>query len=317
MQSPEPGGRPAGFFFGTQPGELDLFSIVLVLRANLLRILLFGVLGLGLMAAYVLTVKPQFTASASIIIPQGVANASAASLLQAASGLDLLGGGNEVYIDILRSRTVADEIISRFNLKKKYGAPEDSVAELFLGKQSQISVSREGLLTISVIDTDPKLAAGIANAYVEAFDHLNQKLAISSATQQRRYFEQEMIREKDALADAEVALQQSQEKSGVVEPLQQAQASLSATEMTRATLRARQVELQAMLQGATDQNPEVVRLRAEISGLEGQIGAMQNGGGLSAGTPGFPRTRAGHGVYPGAAECALPRDGFLSAGTPV
>ncbi len=66
---------------------------------------------------------------------------------------------------------------------------------------------------------------------------MNEGLAITSAGQQRLYFEREMIREKNALADAEVELKKTQETTGILSPLTQVAGNLGAIEQTRAQLR--------------------------------------------------------------------------------
>ncbi len=265
-------------------GELDLFAFFLVLRSHWMRIVLCAFGAMLLMVAYTLTVKPRFAATASMLIPQQ--NTSAAGLaLQAAAGMDLIGGGNELFIDILKSRAVLDRIIDQYNLRQAYGTKELARTEAALSASTTLSASREGLLQVSVQDVDPKRAADIANSYLAELDRENQELAIGSASQQRRYFEQEMVKEKNALADAEVNLKELEEKSGVLEPGAQAQAGLSATENTRAQLRARQVELGALLQSETPQNPDVLRVRGEVASLEAQLQALQSQGGPAAGTP--------------------------------
>jgi uncharacterized protein involved in exopolysaccharide biosynthesis len=267
------------------PGELDLFPFMMLLRENLWRILLCALLGLVIAAVYAHTRKPRYAATATILIPQQN-NGSASNLaLQAATGLDLFGGGYEVYLDILKSRTVEDRLIADFNLQAHYKVPNIESAEMMLFQRSFVMASREGLLLVTVQDEDPKMASDLANAYFTQLSQLNAHLGITAAGQLRQYYEGEMVKEKDALADAEVALEQSQEKNGVVAPQVQADAALGAEESTRAQLRARQIELQGLLQGATVQNPNVVRLQSEIAGLEGQLRAFQSSGGPGEGTP--------------------------------
>ena len=267
-----------------RPGELDLFRLVVLLRRNLLRILLCAVAGFLLMAAYSLQVKPRFSASASAVVPPPAA--SAVSVAQAVDTFDLLGGGAfDIYLDILNSEMVADRLIARFDLTSHYGAKDQQGAEKALAAATKLAAGREGLLRVTVEDRDPKLAAALADAYLAQLDVVNQSIAITAAGQRRKYYEREMTREKDALADAEVALEQSQQKNGVVEPQLQVQAALGTTENIRAQLRARQVERGALLQGETAQNPEVIRLDAQIASLEGQLHAAETAGGESTGSP--------------------------------
>ena len=196
-----------------------------------------------------------------------------------------MGGGNELYDDILKSHAVTGRLIARFNLKQHYGAMDLEGAEKALASRTVLTATTEGLIQITVQDEDPKLAADVANAYAEELDYENHQLANSQVSQQRRYFEQEMIKEKNALADAEVVLKQSEEKTGVIEPGLQVQAGLGAIENTRAQLRLRQVELGALEQSETSENPDIIRVRGEIASIESQLRALQSEGGPEAGTP--------------------------------
>ena len=270
-------------------GELDLFPLLLLLRRNIWRIALWGVAGFVLLAIFSLVAKPRFSATITLLVPQPTNTSStAAALALQAGGLDVLGAGNAVtalYNDMLKSRTLTDRQIQKFDLMKHYHARLIEKAEATLKASTNIVGEREGLLTITVVDGDPKMAAAIANNYFTELDTLNQQIAVSSAALQRRFFEQEMVKEKNQLADAEVALRQTQEQTGVIEPGVQAQAEIGATEGTRLQLRSRQIQLGALRQSETDQNPDIVRLRSEIAGLEGQLGAMQSGGGIATATP--------------------------------
>ena len=261
----------------TANAELDLFKLFILLRGTSRRVLTWSLVGFVVALALALSTKPIYTSTAVLLVPHGTPSATALAL-QLAGGLDLSGGGYEVYEDILRSRTVADRLIDKFQLKTVYGTKDQITTQKVLAKRTTIVTAKEGMVRILVEDTDTNRAAALANAYMAELDSMNQGLAITSAGQQRAYFEREMIKEKDALADAEVDLKRTQERTGVLVPQTQAIASLTAEESTRAQIRLRHVELGALLQGATEQNPEIVRLRAEINGLERQLGAMRTGG---------------------------------------
>lgn len=265
-------------------GELDLFAVFMGQRLHLRRTLALGACGFIAMLIYGLLAAPRFSSTAVILIPPP--KQTAESLIQRTSGLDLLGGGFEIYIDIMKSHTVAMELVKQNDLLTHYKVREEAQAEAILTSRTAMEAAKEGMLRVTVQDSDPNMAANLANGYIKALDHLNQTLAITSASQHRAYFEQQMILEKNALADAEVALKQIQEHTGVLVPDSQAIGALTAVETTRAQLRARQVELGAMLQGATQQNPDVQRVRAEIASLEEQLRTMQSGTNtLATGTP--------------------------------
>lgn len=272
--------------------EIDLFAAALLLRKNIRRIVFLAVAGFLLMLVLMLVTKVQYSATAVLLVPQNSPSASSIALQMATGGLGGVGGllGSsgqyQVYEDILRSRTVAYRLIKQYHLVKVYKVKDDEAAEKVLASRTKLVSEKEGMIRVSVNDIDPNRAADIANSYLSELDQMNQELAITSAGQQRAYFEREMVKEKNVLEDAEVDLKRTQEQAGVLVPQSQALAHLSAVETTRAEIRLRQVELDSLMQGATDQNPKVVQLRSEIDSLESQLNAMQKGGGGPvAGTP--------------------------------
>jgi uncharacterized protein involved in exopolysaccharide biosynthesis len=273
---------------GPRPRELDLFAYVLLLLSHLRFIALCGVVAFLAMTVAMLLVKPRFAATAVMIVPQNNAGAAALSAKLSATGanLDLLGGGYELYADILKSRTVADRLIKDFDLMKEYGARDLPQAEFVLGSVTRVETQREGVLRVTVQDHDAKRAADLANDYLHQLDVLNSQLALTAVGQERAFFEREMVAEKDRLADAEVALEQNQESYSGLSPEAEATADLSALEATRVQLRTAEVRLGALLTSETDANPDVIRTRSEIAGLSAQLNALQHGkSSAETGTP--------------------------------
>jgi tyrosine-protein kinase Etk/Wzc len=268
-------------------GELDLFLLALLVKRKGRRTMLMAVAGLFVVLLILLFTKPRYSATAALLVPQPSASGASIALKLAMGGLDLGGGTSEVYEDILESKTVADRLIAQYRLKDVYKVKYQLAAQKELASRTKIVTSKEGLVRVTVQDEDPKRAADLANSYLAELDRMNEGLAITSAGQQRLYFEREMVKEKDALADAEVELKKTQESTGILVPQTQVAANISAIEQTRAQLRLRQVQLSALLQGATTENPNVLRLQAEINGLENQLQAMQSGSdnGMATGIP--------------------------------
>jgi uncharacterized protein involved in exopolysaccharide biosynthesis len=272
--SSEPGAAEA-----SRSGELDLFALFAMLLRHARFILGCGTVAFLIMVVLMLLAKPRFAATAVMIVPQG--NVTASSLkaeLAAANTLDLLGGGFELYADIMKSRTVADRVIQNHDLIHVYGVKTLQEAEYVLSTLTKVQTAREGVLRVTTQDTDPQRAADLANDYLHQLDLLNSSLVLSSVSQERAYLERELVKEKDALADAEVALQQIQEKTASgLPPEAVASAGVSALQTTRAQLRADQIHLASLLMAETEENPEVVRLRSEIAGLSRQVEILQNG----------------------------------------
>jgi tyrosine-protein kinase Etk/Wzc len=191
-------------------------------------------------------------------------------------GLGGLKSPGDVYVGILESRTIADSLIRQFDLQRVYKKKKLSDTVNQLHKRSTFISGKDTLIRVSVEDHDPQRAANLANGYIDALREQNGRLALTEAAQRRLFFQEQLEREKNALADAEVELKKTEEQTGLIAPAGQAQVAIEATSQIRAQIASRQVELAAVRQGATDENPQVVRLQTEINGLEQQLQKMEN-----------------------------------------
>jgi uncharacterized protein involved in exopolysaccharide biosynthesis len=257
--------------------ELDLFGFAATVLRQLRFIAACGAVTFLVMLGFMLHVKPRYASTAVMIVPQGNTTSSSLEAQLSLNTLDLLGGGYELYSDIIQSRTVADQLIEDYKLKAVYGVSKDETAEAILGGLTKVQTQREGVIRVTVQDTDPQRAADLANDYLRQLDVLNSRLVLTSIHAQREYLEREMVNEKNALADAEVALKESEESTNGLTPESEANAGFNALVSTRAQLHVDEIRLAAMRTGETDSNPEVVRLKAEIAGLNQQLESLQRG----------------------------------------
>jgi tyrosine-protein kinase Etk/Wzc len=263
--------------------ELSVLDLLIVLakRKKL-------VLGLPLVAAVIaagasLLMSNIFTARAIIMPPQQQQSNAAAMLgqLGALAGVPSanLGIKNpiELYVGILNSRTIADSLIERFKLRQLYKTDTLVETEKALSRVSAINAGKNGLIVIEVDDEDPQRAANLANAYVDELDKLTQTMALTEAGQRRLFFEKQLERAKENLAGAEIALKETQEKTGLVQPNQQGLAAISAVAMLRAQIAATEVALTGMRAYATDQNPEYRRVQQQLAGLRVELSKLGRG----------------------------------------
>jgi capsule polysaccharide export protein KpsE/RkpR len=213
--------------------------------------------------------------------------------LMSLSPLSALAGGagassflkdpNAIYVGILKSHTIASNLIQRFNLRAVYKRKLESRLEKKLASNSDFSSGKDSLIKIEFTDKDPVRAAAVANGYVDELFSQNSRLALTEAAHRRQFFESQLATEKDHLADAEVDLKKTQEETGLFQANAQAMASISAIETLRANITARQVELQSLQQAATAENPQVVRLQTELKEMRAQLQALQQKAGNGPG----------------------------------
>jgi tyrosine-protein kinase Etk/Wzc len=268
--------------------EISLLDLLGVLGRRKRLIGAVTVLAMGVTAAAVLLIPPSYTAEAVILPPQPEQSSQAMMLgsLAGLGGLSGLAGGAssglwrnpvDLYIGVLKSRTIADSLIAKYRLGEVYGRPSLSDARKALARHTEISTGKDSLIRIQVDDHDRTRAAALANAYVDELHGQNSRLALTSASQRRLFFEQQLAQEKNSLADAEVASRNAQQGSGLVLPQGQGEALIRSIAQLRAEIAGRQVQLQSMQAYAAAGNPQLQMLAREIAALRGELAKLDSG----------------------------------------
>lgn len=266
------------------PVDLLSFATVFVRRWPFLIAMSLGGFLVALVIAFLMT--PQFTSRAVFLPPVEQAPPSDNPL-----ALLLRPPSSNIYSGLLASDSILDEVIQANDLQTFFKAKDLEQTRTLARSVTSVSSDATGFVTLTVTVRDPKLAQAIASSYLTALAHLNDRLAISAAAQHRTIFQTEFERAKNDLEKSEVELKKVQEASGVVSPENQIRSGLSAIDLTRADIRAKQVALAAILKGQTDQSPDVQRLRSEIATEEAQLRQLQGAAGTKA-APGSGLTAA-------------------------
>jgi uncharacterized protein involved in exopolysaccharide biosynthesis len=261
-------------------GSADILEILLVLAREKKRILqITG--ALTLLATIVVFVMPKmYTATAAILPPQpnqsilnsliGPGSAAVGSSLKDLGSKD----PSDLFIAMLKSRTVEDALITKFDLLRLYNEKRYQDARKVLEKRSDIEQENETLILVKVSDRDPKRAADIANSWVDELQALNRSLAITEAAQRRVFFEQKMEAERSQLSQAEVELKQLQLRTGLIQPDVQGRELIGALAAVRAETAGKEVQLQSMRTYATENNPDVKRVETELAELRSQLARL-------------------------------------------
>lgn len=260
---------------------LDVFT-ALARQKKILFIVPLLVGGLAIVAAFLM--KPVFISTAVILPPQQQQSSGVASMLgqlgglaSAASGIAGLKNPNDLYVAMLQSRTVADKIIIRFDLKKHFNVETSDEARKKILEIVAASSDKSGTITVQVEDANPTFAAELANAFINELSLLTQNLAITDAAQRRLFFEKQLTAAKEALAEAEVGLRTTQEKTGMLQLDGQVKGIITSVAQLEATIAAKEVESNAMRSFATANNPDLIRLQGEIQGYKAQLAKLKNG----------------------------------------
>jgi tyrosine-protein kinase Etk/Wzc len=261
--------------------ELSLLDLLIILSERK-RIILRTAAAFVLIAIVGSLLLPnQYTATVLLLPPQQNSSLGSAltSQLSALSGLAGLAGGggllknpNDMYVSMLRSRTVEDGMVQQFGLMQEYKVKYPSEARKAFERHALVDGGgKDNLIHISIEDQDPKRAAEIANGYVEQYRKLSEHLAITEAAQRRLFFEQQLEEAKNNLGNAEEALKKTQLTTGVIEINSQSRALIETAAVLRAQIAAKEVQIQAMQTFATGQNAQVIQAQQELDSMRAQL----------------------------------------------
>jgi len=261
--------------------EINLLDVAIVLAKHIKLLVALPIIT-GIIAVIVTFQSPDiYTADTTFMPPKQAASASSmlsslsamgslSAMLGEGGGGGSMSGANDMYIVFLNSRTMQDAMINRFNLLDIYKTKSKQSARRALAGQTTVKTTKEGLILLQVTDTNPKRATMLANGYVELLLEKSNERAFSDASQRRLAAEQEFLNAKNTLADAEIAIKQLQEKTGliVVGPqISMLQGMINSTER----------QLADMSISTTPNNPDYIKTRQKLANLQAEIGKAQAG----------------------------------------
>ncbi|QOY93628.1 lipopolysaccharide biosynthesis protein [Massilia sp. UMI-21] len=263
--------------------EISVIDILIVLAKRKKSIFWVTFCAAALAVAVSLILPSTYEASTKVMPPQQN-QSSASMLLSQLGGIAGVAGGmaglknpNDLYVGMLRSRTVADKLVESFDLKKVYDTKSQDGARMRLAEATIIAAGKDGLITISVEGRDQKLVAPMANAYVTELLSLTKVLAVTEAAQRRVFFERQLEAARDQLVKAERALKGGLASRGVISVDAESRAIVETIARLRAEASAKEIQLSSMRSFVTTSNPEYRRAEQELIGLRSEISKLENG----------------------------------------
>jgi uncharacterized protein involved in exopolysaccharide biosynthesis len=216
--------------------------------------------------------SPDSNQSSGLALAATAISGSSGGLAGMASDLLGLKSTSDTFVGILSSRTVRDKLIQQFNLKKVYGVSRMEDARAELAAHTGISVDRKSqIITITVTDHDPKVAAAMGQAYVEELNRLVAELSTSSARRERMFLEERLQAVSKELESAEKEFSQFSSKNRAIDIKEQGKAMVEAAATLQGQLIAAESELEGLKQIYTLNNVRVRFVQARIDELKHQL----------------------------------------------
>lgn len=260
---------------------LDLLTLLSARR----KFIAWFTLGTAVLTAIIVFLVPSRYTAATLILPPGQNSSLSSALMGQIGGsgaLASLAGGSlgiknpgDMYVSLLRSRTVEDALIQRFGLMGRYHKKTMEDTRTVFERRSTIVLGvKDGLIRLTATDRDPKLAAEIANAYIDEFHKQSDHLAITEASQRRAFFQQQLLEANQNLTAAEEALKLAQQSTGVLQIDSQARSLIQSAATLNGEIAAKEVQLQGMRSFATEDNPQMVMAEQQLGALKAQLAKL-------------------------------------------
>jgi uncharacterized protein involved in exopolysaccharide biosynthesis len=242
------------------------------------RFILVAGLSTGVVTAGVSLVLPKwYTATTSVFPPETHAGVPMYTELIESLSLPLLsglGGGvapETIYIDMLRSRRIGEQLLEEFELGEVYGTGRTERALAALRSHTGYTILDNGLLVITFEDRDPERAAAVANRMVQLLDALNRELNVRRAGRTREFIESQMVIREKQVAEAEAALRHFQETHHALELDEQLRSAMEIVGALTAQAIALETELEILSHYTAKNSEEYVRKRREYDEIVRQL----------------------------------------------
>ncbi len=253
-------------------------------------------LTIAISAAIAFTLPKQYESTTRIMPPEQTTGSAAmlAALVGRGSGPSgiaslasgLLGGRSNgaLFLDLLRSGTVAGHLIDRFRLQQVYHKRyvEDTAKKL-ASKTTISEDAKSGVITITVEDRERGRARDLAEAYVDELNALVARVDTSSAHRERVFIEQRLQAVNRELQQAQVEMSEFSTRNTAIDIKEQTRAMVDAGARLQGQLVASESELDSLEQIYGDQNVRVRAAQARVGTLRRELERESGDGGAQSG----------------------------------
>jgi len=160
-----------------QDDDFDFIAYIKVLYRYRLMIFVFLVVGFCIAALVTLRQPKVFEASATFFPVNFNTVQNVTSDIVVTDSKHTI---SKMLIAVLECRTMADRIIEQLDLQQVWGKDRRVDAREILHNISEVTVEPQGLIRLSVVSSEPILAAEIANSYVDNLAYFNEKFELGA-----------------------------------------------------------------------------------------------------------------------------------------
>jgi tyrosine-protein kinase Etk/Wzc len=228
-----------------------------------------------------LVIPKKYTATTSLLPPLPgtdiLSGAQATAMLGNLRGIPGLSGAttSDLFASILKSNTVMDSVITECNLIKVYKTKTFKDTRNRLMGYTAISVGAEGIVGITATANVPILAKMILDSYIKNLDLVNKNLVMSAGKRNRIFIEKRLGEVKNKLKLMEDSLCKFQELHQTISIEDELKPVLEGIADIKAKIISNEITLAMLRDYATEENPEVVRIKSQLKELNNKLHKME------------------------------------------
>lgn len=287
--------------FGPASQSLDRPYLVIKLVWEHRRFIAYFVARSTLLSLLIALLLPGSYESRTELMPPDLQSSAMAALTAGAgrvggrgSAADMLGArtSGALFINILHSHTVQDNIINRFDLRRVYWVKTYARAREKLDSLTNISEGKKnGMLTVTVLDHDPRRAMAMVQAYVEEMNHVVADLNTSAAHRERVFLEQRLQVVKQELDRSAQEVSNFSSKNATIDIEEQGRSTIAESAAVQGQIITAEAELQDLEQTYSVHNVRARSIQARITELQQQLRKLIGSALEPAGASDYPPLR--------------------------
>lgn len=275
--------------------QVTTFSDYIYILFKWKKFIIITIIFLSLITLGVLFLFPnQYKAKSVIMLPpesnlgiSGLTGLLSGKTSASSAGSKLFGltsGDQDVLLAILYSRTSLTDAIDKFNLFDYYNISKKNYDKTIKAFSNDVAFepTEYGMIEISVINKDPKLASDIANYFAKLVDSINIVLNTQSATNNRIFIERRYLKNLADLKKAEDILFNFQKKYGIVAVPEQLEVTVKAAAEIESELMKKEMEEYFIKQLYGENSIQHQGILTEIKMLKNKIQELKSSTDLSS-----------------------------------
>jgi uncharacterized protein involved in exopolysaccharide biosynthesis len=243
-----------------------------------------------------LAIHPKYKATATLMPPVSQTTSIMSLMMRGNLMSDPEIGGtgympgmvtpSDIFAYMLESGTIVDIVIRECGLvdhykeqKAFYKRPDRTMYKIVkkLAKATEIKVTEERFITITVEDRSKAKAADIANKYGEALDRIYASMNMTQGGKMREFIDKRVVQEQTALLEMEDSLKHFQERYRTVSITDEMKAVIEMSAQLEAKIIGQQIELDAIKTYSESENPQVKVLQKQIEMSRAELQNLMRG----------------------------------------